>query len=175
MFCSIGHCVYVYQHTYHAAFSAIKYSQLVTLWKVQNYERSNDDKRAVCKMHKYHDYLLPYFQTNDCFKFYIEEELKEEERKRDASTDRLHCLKDYQKQLQKKTVDENDLLYEPPLVVCNWREDHWNLRLFHTIKAAFPDLHVQFIARRGLDFSTLQSELSDRVCQPDCFIFHGAP
>jgi len=175
VFRSFAHCVYIYHHTYHATFSAVKYSQLSSLWKVQSHERSNDDKRSICKVHKYHDHLVPFFQTNDCFKFYIEEKLEEEEQKQDISTNRVKYLKEYQKQLQKETVSEKDLLYEPPLAVNNWNENHWNLRLFHTIQAAFPDLCVQLTAHKGLDFSALQSELSDRVCQPDCFIFRGAP
>ena len=145
---------------YHAAFSAIKYSQLCTLWKLHNNERLIEDKLAVCEIHKYHDHLMPYFQTNECFEVHIEKELKEEQQRNDSS-DRLQCLKE--KQLQKKTVDETDLLYELPLVACDWNEDYWNLRLFHSIKAAFTDLCIRFTAHKGLDFSVLQSELSSRV------------
>lgn len=69
---------------------------------------------------------------------------------------------------RKVTLSAEDLLYEPILSVCEWKENHWNSRLVNCIKHTYPHPDkIQLTAHSGVDFST---ELSDRV-----YIFYGAP
>ena len=62
-----------------------------------------------------------------------------------------------------KKLNENDLLHKPQLPICNWSEDHWNLRLFHTIKTALPGISIKFTAKRKLNFVAFQNELSGQM------------
>ena len=71
--------------------------------------------------------------------------------------------------------EETDLLYEPKLPVANWKENDWNVRLCNCIKGTYKTINAYFTARKGLEFDSVQSVMSNGVSLVGCYFFRGAP
>lgn len=151
--------VFIYEHTAHASFSSIKFTQIAMFAKVSEcWELLRE-----CTTHDHHDWCLPFLYGNKHLQ-HILETIKT----KSSNNDRLKLVDDI---LGDKEIFDQNVAED----CSDYNEDLWSRRLSLSLKHG--GIKSQCMAEfRGTNATT--KGITDRIPKTSsikCFVFRGAP